>query len=271
MSAARTRARATPDSSTLLVDIGNTRIKWAKLVGGSVGRQHAAEHAGWKRQDFASEIFGNAKRANEIRRIFVVSVAGTRVDRLFSSAARQRTRITPEYFVSARRAGGVTTQYAEPWRLGADRLAGAIGAHRLARRRAVCVIGVGTALTLDLVDARGRHRGGAIVPAPALMKDSLLTKTSGIRRRAQGEASAGSFFARSTRAAIEQGSRYAAVAIIDRAVDEARNILGRKPLVLLTGGGAPYLRSLIRSRHAFVPDLVLQGLAVLALESATES
>jgi type III pantothenate kinase len=95
------------------------------------------------------------------------------------------------------------------------------------------------------------------------MKSSLLTQTSGIRRRARGGTSAGSLFARSTRAAIEQGSRYAAAAVIDRAVAEARTLLGRSPLVLLTGGGAPALRPLIRSAHTLVPNLVLQGLAVL--------
>jgi type III pantothenate kinase len=103
------------------------------------------------------------------------------------------------------------------------------------------------------------------------MKDSLLTQTNGIRRRAQGGSSAGRFFARSTRVAIEQGARYAAAAVIDRAVAEAREIVGRRPRVLLTGGGAPDLRALIRSPHTFVPDLVLQGLAVLAADSANRS
>src|SRR5262245_27637575 len=137
----------------------------------------------------------------------------------------------------------------------------------MAGRRPVCIIAVGTALTLDLVDSRGRHRGGAIVPAPALMKASLLTQTNGIRRRARGGASRGGLFARSTRAAIEQGSRYAAAAVIDRAVGEARKLLGRPPLVLLTGGGAPALRPLVRTAHIFVPDLVLSGLAALASSS----
>jgi type III pantothenate kinase len=123
---------------------------------------------------------------------------------------------------------------------------------------------VGTALTLDLVDAKGRHLGGAIVPAPSLMKHSLLAKTNGIRRRARGVPSAGGFFARNTHAAIEQGARYAAAAVIDRAVVEARKVLGRVPLVLVTGGGAPAIRGLIRARHVLVPDLVLQGLSVVA-------
>jgi type III pantothenate kinase len=265
LSDARTRA------VTLLVDIGNTRVKWARLVGGKVGPQHAAAHVGWTSEDFARALFGRQRangRHSALERILVVSVAGARVDRLVAAAAKSRTGIEPELFTSKRRAGGVTTQYVEPWRLGADRLVGAIGAHRLARGRAVCVIAVGTALTLDLVDDRGRHQGGAIVPAPGLMKDSLLTKTNGIRRRAQGGSPAGRFFARSTRAAIEQGSRYAAAAVIDRAVAEARKVIGRPPLVLLTGGGAPSLRPLINSRHRLVPDLVLQGLAVLAMEDS---
>jgi type III pantothenate kinase len=96
------------------------------------------------------------------------------------------------------------------------------------------------------------------------MKASLLTQTSGIRRRAQGGLSTRGLFARSTRVAIEQGSRYAAAAVIERAVAEARSVVGRAPLVLLTGGGVPEIRTLIRVRYRFVPDLVLQGLAVVA-------
>jgi type III pantothenate kinase len=126
------------------------------------------------------------------------------------------------------------------------------------------VISVGTAMTLDLVDAKGRHRGGAIVPAPSLMVESLLSETHGIRRRAQGGSGGKQLFARSTRAAIAQGARYAAAAVADRAVLEARAVLGGRPLVLLTGGAADSIRPLIRSSHRHIPDLVLRGLAVIA-------
>jgi type III pantothenate kinase len=123
-------------------------------------------------------------------------------------------------------------------------------------------------MTIDLVDAKGRHLGGAIIPAPTLMVDSLLNNTDGIRRRAQGGARGGnSLFGRSTRAAIVQGSRYAAAALIDRAVGEARSLVpGRAPLVMLTGGGSPTVLPLVRSACLSVPDLVLQGLAALCAE-----
>jgi type III pantothenate kinase len=247
--------------STLLIDIGNTRVKWALYDGHRLGRQHAAAHSGWTSNQFARHVFA---RARGVDRVLAVSVAGARVDRMVTAAARSCLSVKPEFFASARRVAGVTTLYSEPWRLGADRLAAAIGAHRIARGRAVCVIGVGTALTVDLVDAEGRHRGGAIVPAPELMKGSLLTKTNGIARRARGATGKSGFFARNTRAAIEQGARYAAAAVVDRAVEEARALLGRTPLVLLTGGGVPAIRQLVRCRNQLVPDLVLQGLAVIA-------
>jgi pantothenate kinase type III len=102
------------------------------------------------------------------------------------------------------------------------------------------------------------------------MVDSLLNNTDGIRRRAQGGAQGGkSLFGRSTRAALVQGARYAAAALIDRAVGEARALVpGRAPLVLLTGGGAPSIQPLVRSKCISVPDLVLRGLAALCAEPA---
>jgi pantothenate kinase type III len=101
------------------------------------------------------------------------------------------------------------------------------------------------------------------------MVETLLKNTNGIRRRARGGAGGGkSLFGRSTRSGLLQGSRYAAAALIDRAVGEARALVGgREPLVILTGGGAPSVEPLVRSRHEQVPDLVLRGLAALCLEA----
>ena len=163
-----------------------------------------------------------------------------------------------------RKAAGVTVGYQEPWRLGVDRFAAMVGAHHLFKGVPLLVVGIGTALTIDLVGARGRHFGGAIIPAPQLMVASLLRQTSGIRRRAQG-ATTGipGLFARSTRDAITQGARYAAAAIIDRAVAEATSPAGTTPLVVMTGGQGPLVRPLVKSHCVGVADLTLRGLAVL--------
>ena len=276
----------------LLIDVGNTRVKWARLSDGRLGKLHAAANLQWRADDYArmigrgwSAARGNgpasARAANRQRsahrpahvegaagerdRIIVSSVASARVGRLIAGAARRAGAPTPEFVVSERRAGGVTTTYLEPWRLGVDRFVGAIGAHHLASGQPVCVVNVGTAITIDLVDQSGCHRGGAILPGPALMVESLLRHTNGIRRRARGGANGvRSLFARTTRTAIGQGSLYAAAAVIDRAVEESVPEVGATPLILLTGGGSVAVKPLLRRTCVYVPELVLHGLAVWA-------
>jgi type III pantothenate kinase len=246
--------------SVLVVDIGNTRVKWAHVANGRLTRQGAAAHKGWRSEDFAKKIFG---RAGGIERVIVASVAGREVDRRLAAAARTASGVVPEFVATTRRLGGVRTAYAEPWRLGVDRFVAVIGAHKLAPHRATCVIDVGTAMTIDLIDSHGRHMGGAIIPGPRLMVESLLRNTSGILKRSGGRRAGRSLFARNTRAAMELGARYAVAAVIDRAVREGRAALGVSPHILLTGGAAPAIHSLIRSAHTSVPDLVLRGLAAL--------
>jgi type III pantothenate kinase len=245
----------------LLVDIGNTRIKWARFDGKRLGTRRAAVHSAWHSADYARRLFGSARL---LEGMLVASVAGAPVDRRLAAAAR-RAGVPARFVTVPRRAAGVTVGYLEPWRLGVDRFVAAVGAHNLFKGVATCVVGVGTAMTIDLITAAGRQRGGVIIPAPGLMVDTLLKNTHGIRRRAHGGASgATGLFGRSTRAAIVQGSRYAAAATIDRAVEEASTLLGRRPLVVMTGGEAPAVRPLVRSSCVGVPDLVLRGLAVLS-------
>jgi type III pantothenate kinase len=243
----------------LLIDIGNTRIKWATLSNGRLSRQEATAHAKWTPMDFQRQVLQSAQG---VQRILVVSVASEAVNTTITEVALRTLKLTPEFFVSSRLVGGVTTRYADPWRLGVDRFAAVIGAHARAKNKAVCIVDVGTAMTIDLVDSKGLHRGGAIVPGPDLMVKSLLKSTSGIEVRAQGGSSGRGLFARETSAAIEQGAWYAAAAVVDRAVIEARKTLRITPLLYLTGGASKQLHPLVQTTHVSIPDLVLRGLAV---------
>lgn len=244
----------------LLVDIGNSRIKWASLKDGRLGKAQAAEYSGWRARDFARRVIGSRP---DVERILISNVAEDEVSDALTAGARLAGAPEPERVATRRRACGVTIAYVDPWRLGVDRLLVMIAAHRRFAGRPVVTVAVGTAMTLDLIGANGRHWGGAIIPAPPLMVASLLDGTSGIRRRAQGGASGRgpALFGRSTRVAVEQGARFAAAAAVDRAVSEAQVLVGRKPELALTGGGASALRPLIHSSSLLVPDLVLEGLA----------
>lgn len=243
----------------LLVDIGNSRIKWATFTGERLSRAQAAGYTGWEAQDFARRVIGS----RPVDRILVASVAPETVTDALEAAAHLAGAPVPERVATRRSACGVTVAYIDPWRLGVDRLLAMIAAHWRFARKPVCSVAVGTALTIDLVGADGRHRGGAIIPGPDLMVASLFENTNGIRRRAQGGPSGRghALFGRSTRAAVEQGTRYAAAAAVDRALSEAKALVGRTPQLVLTGGGAPALQPLIESAGVLVPDLVLEGLA----------
>jgi type III pantothenate kinase len=247
--------------TTLLVDIGNTRAKWAVLSAARLGRMNTEVHE--KRGAAVQAVVRNAPRA--VDRIVAVSVAGTSLERAFTTAARKRFGVTPEFVRSERKAFGVVNGYRETWRLGADRWVSAIAAHDLVPKRAVLIANVGTALTIDLVEAGGRHLGGAIVPGPMLMIDSLLGETHGIRRRAEGgEISDARLFASNTASGLAAGAFFAAAAFIDRAIREARATLGVRPVLLLSGGAAGVVQHHLENQSQIVRDLVLRGLAVIA-------
>ena len=249
----------------LLADIGNSRVKWAWLTDGGLGKAQAAEYSGWKARDFARHVIGSRRN---IERILVSNVAADSVSDALAAGARLAGAPEPERVTTLRQACGVTIGYVDPWRLGVDRMLAMIAAHHRFAGRPICAVAVGTAMTFDLVGPEGRHWGGAIIPAPSLMVSSLLDSTNGIRRRARGGAGerGRALFGRSTRAAIEQGARYAAAAAVDRAVREAKEMVGRTPKLVLTGGGAPDLQALIRSASVLLPDLVLEGLAFWCAE-----
>jgi type III pantothenate kinase len=181
------------------------------------------------------------------------------------SCARQTWQIEAEFVISTPIAGGVRNAYPQPAKLGVDRWLAMIGAHAL-ERGAVCIVSVGTAMTIDGVAADGRHLGGVIVPGPDLMITSLLKNTSDIAQRAlQGVAGDG-LFADNTLGAIRQGAEHALAALIERTVGVMRRTLNETPKLLVTGGASDRIEKALGLPYRAVPDLVLQGLAVLARE-----
>jgi type III pantothenate kinase len=250
---------------TLLVDVGNSRVKWATWDGRRLGVQRAMSLERAAGRGFAAFV---ARLPRDWTAARVVSVAAPAQTRALLRALRQRASRQAVLVRTKRFAAGVTCAYREPWRLGTDRWVAAIAGHHLARLRGrtrpVCVVDVGTALTVDLVDRTGVHRGGAIVPGPDLMTASLLGRTGGIRARAARRSRVGrGVFARDTRAAVIAGTRHAAAAFVDHAYDAARAATRERPLLLLTGGAAPDIAPHLHRAHRLVPDLVLRGLVLL--------
>jgi type III pantothenate kinase len=131
------------------------------------------------------------------------------------------------------------------------------------------VVDAGTAITLDLLNAHGRHLGGLIVPGAALMAASLLQDTAGIGERAQDISSASMskspITAKDTAGALAGGARLATWAAVEHWVSEARRRQGRELEVFVTGGGAVCWRRIPATvQWHFRPALVLEGVLAVA-------
>jgi type III pantothenate kinase len=202
-------------------------------------------------------------------------VAGASRERALRAALRSNGHPRPEFVISSAAAAGVRNAYARPASLGADRWAAAVAAwHGAGCYRTVCAVSIGTALTLDVVDQDGHHRGGLIAPGPALMRESLLGRTADIATRA---AMAGGRASRrtgvrplvapltgATRSAVEEGCLAAAAGLIDRTINQVTRQLNVRPVLFVTGGaGAPVIERL-RSACRPTEDLVLRGVAAIA-------
>jgi type III pantothenate kinase len=246
--------------TVLLVDVGNSRVKWARCEHGVLGAQQAADHAAWTVSDWRAALFAGAA----VERVVAASVAGGASLAALHEAARAVTGRGIERVTTQREAAGVVNGYADPGLLGVDRWLAMIGAW--CRVRGACVVAdIGTAATVDVLSPDGRHRGGYIVPGPHLMVAALLQGTSDLASfHATSPPGMGPAFADNTRDAIERGCRVALAAWVDRCVAEAGKLLGTAPRLLLTGGALPEVRPYLESRGEEVPDLVLQGLARVA-------
>ena len=251
---------------TLLIDLGNTRVKWAALRSdGTLGAQRAASHAGWKSGDFAHALEKSLKPGSDV---WVVSVAAKPIQARLKSALRSLSAGPVHFIETSAECAGVRNGYHEPWRLGVDRWVALIGARARAPTRMALIADVGTAITLDILRQDGQHLGGVIVPGTDLMQQSLLSSTGGIRARAgvrrKTPRQVVFWQAHSTAQAVQYGSLLAAAAVIDAAYDDYRRL---RPRLFVTGGGANLLQGLIKSPCECIPGLVLEGLARAVQES----
>ncbi len=246
--------------TALLVDVGNSRVKWARCERGVLGEQQAAAHAAWTADDWRAALFAGPT----VARVVAASVAGGAPLAALDEAARAATGRGIERVTTQRAAAGVVNGYANPALLGVDRWLAMIGAWR--EVRGACVVAdIGTAATVDVLASDGRHRGGYIVPGPRLMVASLLEGTRDLASfHASSPPGAGSGFADNTRDAIERGCRVALAAWLGRCLHDARALLGTTPRLLLTGGAVEALKPYLEVPGDEVPDLVLRGLAQVA-------
>ena len=246
--------------SILLVDIGNSRLKWATLANGVLGSRHATAHASqWTPARIASMFRGMTRPG----RVLVACVAGVDAESAVATHALDRWGCAAEFVRATACAAGVTNGYERPEQLGVDRWLALIAAHA-DHAGAACIADCGTAVTVDTVDAAGRHLGGMILPGVAAMSECVLART----HIPVGDIeTTDTVFGRRTAEALAGGGLNAVAGAIERSLAAARDALGTMPRLLLAGGDSDRVAAALGVSSQMRRDLVIEGLAVLAMDA----
>ncbi len=241
----------------LLVDIGNTRVKWATLVDGRLSPQRAAGYAQWSAVDWQHELFGGPP----VERVLAATVAGGDSRRALEAAARKAGTMRVDFVASTAALAGVRNAYPDPGLLGVDRWVAVIGAITSRAARAAWSTSV-RQRRLTPSTHRASIWGGFIVPGPQLMVRSLHAGTSNLAAYTAASPVGGTqLFADNTRDAIERGCRVALAALVDRTCEELARRTHSAPRLYCTGGAVDEVLPYVLTTYEQVPDLVLHGLA----------
>ncbi|MGY0652088.1 type III pantothenate kinase [Luteimonas sp. A537] len=242
--------------SDWLFDLGNTRLKLAPLDPGGAGPVAAFGHGGEELDPAWSSTLPSRIDVAWLASVGPAALRASLLQVLVPRAARVvEVRVEREM-------AGVRIGYAEPARLGVDRALALVGA-RAREPGWVLVIGVGTALTVDLLAADGQHHGGSIAPSPTLMRETLHARAPQLPATG-GDAMV---FAIDTTDALAAGCLGAALGLVERSRREACARAGVPVGVLLHGGGAGDLLPHVPGA-LLAPSLVVDGLARLARQPA---
>ena len=244
---------STPAPKFLLIDAGNTRLKWAVAT----PRGRIVPTGDMATKDATSaRISALARKYPKHRAIFASVVP--RLAPVFRRAFAGRLHIVSDTSPAL----GLRFDYSKPSELGADRLAVAVAAHAEGVWPAIIVAG-GTATAFTVLDARGRLCGGAIAPGLQAQLAALLDATA--RLPAIVPRLPRRTLARSTREAIHSGLihnfRGGAKEILQRLAEELTG--PRRPVVLLTGGNASHLADAFDGPVQMRPLLVFEGLLII--------
>ena len=247
---------------TLLVEVGATGLRWARLEGGAPGTAGAVTHRGVESAAWQRPL---AALTPAPRRVVVANAAGAAFGARFDDWARHQWQVTAEFPVAARTVGGlgVRNGHAQPGTLPIDRWLAMLAAWSRSGA-ALLVVSADSAVSVDLIDDRGLHRGGCVLPGERLMREALYAQTSGIAAAAlPDEAAVEGTFGVNTTGCVAQGARLALAAVVERAAQALGAASAATPRIYMTGGATADLAPLVLRPVECVPDLVLQGLALL--------
>lgn len=254
--------------SFLAIDVGNTRLKWALYADQQPGAELLAQGA---------EFLENIDRLADVAWAGIPAPQSMLGCIVAGEAVRRRVEeqmeiwdLTPRWVVSTQSEAGVQNGYDFPTRLGADRWVAIIGArHRILRRglrTPLVVVMVGTAVTVEAIDADGRFLGGLILPGHGIMLRALESGTAGLHVPT-GEVR---LFPTNTSDALTSGGTYAIAGAVARMLEHLRQHCHQEPACVMTGGAGWKMAPSMNINFELVDNLIFDGLLEIATHRANQ-
>lgn len=246
----------------LAIDVGNTRLKWALFEAPSPDAKLLAQGA---------EFLDNIDKLAEGAWAKLPAPSCMLGCVVASDAVKHRVEdqmemwdVAPQWVVSSVQEAGLTNGYDHPARLGPDRWVAMIGAwHRMlamGAARPIVVAMVGTAVTVEAIDAGGKFLGGYILPGHGIMLRSLESGTAGLHVPT-GEVRP---FPTNTSDALTSGGTYAIAGAMERMVQHVRQHCGSEPWCVMAGGAGWKMAPSMSVPFELVDSLIFDGLLQIA-------
>lgn len=241
----------------LLLDIGNSSVNWALQEQGEFTSAGAFSYnknnleQGWQ-----ENLLLSVKPSD----VLVSNVAGPEIfNSLYDWVKKKWQQECWQPCVSTR-FNELNNSYSDIQEMGLDRWLAMVASWE-EYHTALCLVGCGTALTIDVINSEGDHLGGYIVPGIELMQRTLVNSTEQINVLVKNQASLA--YAKDTRAAVNNGAFLATVSMINRVAAEFLNESNCKPKCIISGGMAELIKPLLDQSFEYEPNLVLTGLSML--------
>ncbi|HFE37264.1 MAG TPA: type III pantothenate kinase [Gammaproteobacteria bacterium] len=246
----------------LLLDVGNSAVKWAVSDKGRI--QHMTSRLYTK--EALGEVLSGEVNIKEYspNAVIVSNVAGDAAQQAVIHWCEETFHLRPVFPCVAKFACGLENAYNPPCKLGVDRWLALIAAKH-AYSKPICVVDCGTAVTIDAIDTKSQFIGGVIMPGLHIMRYSLQSRTNALFLTSESHTA--SEFSQSTDQCVLSGTTLAITALIEKMVLKLEKKTGERVFCVLTGGDAKKILPALTISVAHVDNLVLQGLILWGREN----
>ncbi len=257
----------------LLVDIGNTRIKWAFVNDNGLLPSEAMNHADW----LTLLENSNWLIKQQVSEVIIASVANDSLIKKITAYAKQNWQCHSRRLSTEAAWQQLKNGYTSVEQMGVDRWLAMIAAWALKKEAnkkktdgACLVIDCGTAITVDAIDENGQHLGGHIVPGLDLLRQTLIKQTAAVRPESKTDNNLKTSYANDTTGAVNHGS-------LSMVVDYLQNSWQRfqqqypTATLFISGGNGALISELLGEEEAYTKELVLQGMSLVVDEQQKQN